>query len=118
MGGVENPRTMLLDDRRWVRSLRIAQDPVQRGRRDGHPCLRFGDLELRGRLPWSSNGAFLGVAGLDGGEVPCIYKPARGERQLWDFPDGLYLREVAAFDVAAALGWHLVPETVLREDLP
>jgi uncharacterized repeat protein (TIGR03843 family) len=58
------------------------------------------------------------VAGLDGGEVPCIYKPARGERQLWDFPDGLYLREVAALDVAAALGWHLVPETVLRQDLP
>jgi uncharacterized repeat protein (TIGR03843 family) len=80
--------------------------------------LAEGDLELRGRLPWSSNGAFLAVAALDGGEVPCIYKPARGERPLWDFPDGLFHREVAAFEVAAALGWNLVPETVLRQDAP
>ncbi len=80
--------------------------------------LAEGDLELRGRLPWSSNGAFLAVATLDRREVPCIYKPARGERPLWDFPDGLYHREVAAFEVAAALGWHLVPETVLRQDAP
>ena len=80
--------------------------------------LARGELELRGRLPWSSNGAFLGVATLDGHEVPYIYKPARNERPLWDFPDGLYHREVAAFEVVAALGWDFVPETVLREDAP
>lgn len=80
--------------------------------------LAEGDIELQGRLPWSSNGAFVATACLDGCVVPCIYKPHRGERPLWDFPDGLYLREVAAFEVATALGWGMVPETVLREDAP
>lgn len=48
-----------------------------------------------------------------------VYKPARGEAPLWDFPAGtLHLREVAAFVVSEALGWDLVPETVLREDGP
>jgi uncharacterized repeat protein (TIGR03843 family) len=85
---------------------------------DALTVLARGAIELQGRLPWSSNGAFLAVAVLDGCEVPCIYKPHRGERPLWDFPDGLYQREVAAFEVAEALGWHFVPETVLREDAP
>ena len=31
------------------------------------------------------------------GSVRAVYKPHRGERPLWDFPDGLYLREVAAY---------------------
>ncbi len=44
-----------------------------------------------------------------------IYKPHRGERPLWDFPDGLYLREAAAFHLAEALGWPVVPETLVRE---
>lgn len=48
-----------------------------------------------------------------------VYKPARGEAPLWDFPDGtLHKREVAAYRVSEALGWGLVPETVLRDDLP
>jgi uncharacterized repeat protein (TIGR03843 family) len=85
---------------------------------DALTVLTVGEIELQGRLPWSSNGAFLAVAVLDGYEVPCIYKPHRGERPLWDFPDGLYLREVAAFELSAALGWGFVPETVLRDDGP
>ncbi|MEX0952677.1 MAG: SCO1664 family protein [Nitriliruptoraceae bacterium] len=45
-----------------------------------------------------------------------VHKPARGERPLWDFPDGtLHRREVAAFEVSEALGWDLVPTTVLRD---
>lgn len=80
--------------------------------------LSEGSVELRGRLPWSSNGAFLAIACLADVEVPCIYKPHRGERPLWDFPDGLYQREIAAYEVGAALGWGLVPETVLRADGP
>ena len=44
-----------------------------------------------------------------------IYKPHRGERPLWDFPDGLYLREVAAYDLARALGWDVVPPTIVRD---
>jgi uncharacterized repeat protein (TIGR03843 family) len=48
-----------------------------------------------------------------------VHKPRRGESPLWDFPDGtLHLREVAAYEVAAALGWDLVPVTVLVEDGP
>ena len=45
-----------------------------------------------------------------------VYKPRRGERPLWDFPDGtLCQREVAAFLVSERLGWGLVPPTVLRD---
>jgi uncharacterized repeat protein (TIGR03843 family) len=48
-----------------------------------------------------------------------VYKPERGEQPLWDFPSGtLHRREVAAYEVSAALGWELVPCTVLREDAP
>ena len=80
--------------------------------------LAEGDIALEGRLPWSSNGAYLAVASLGGCDVRCIYKPHRRERPLWDFPDGLFHREVAAYEVSAALGWGIVPETVLRADAP
>src|SRR3712207_8067442 len=37
-------------------------------------------------------------------------------RSLWDFPRGtLCQREVAAYMLGAALGWTLVPPTVLRD---
>jgi hypothetical protein len=46
----------------------------------------------------------------------CVYKPVAGERPLWDFPPGtLAAREVAAYAVSKAAGWHLVPPTVMRE---
>jgi hypothetical protein len=45
-----------------------------------------------------------------------IYKPVRGERPLWDFPDGtLAGREYGAFLVSEASGWGIVPPTVLRD---
>ena len=66
-------------------------------------------------MPWSSNGTYLVEACLEGNALRAIYKPVRGERPLWDFPPGLYRREVAAYVVSEALGWGLVPETVLRE---
>ncbi len=45
-----------------------------------------------------------------------MYKPVRGERPLWDFPDGtLAGRELAAYLVSEATGWDLVPPTVLRD---
>ena len=47
-----------------------------------------------------------------------VYKPLRGERPLWDFPAGLHRREVAAYQLSEALGWGLVPPTVLRDDAP
>ena len=48
--------------------------------------------------------------------MPCIYKPVRGERPLWDFPDGtLAERELAAYLVSRAAGWDCVPLTVIRD---
>jgi uncharacterized repeat protein (TIGR03843 family) len=71
-----------------------------------------GDLELRGRIMPASNATFLG----DLGGVPVVYKPAAGERPLWDFPDGtLADREVAAYLVSCATGWDVVPQTWLAE---
>jgi uncharacterized repeat protein (TIGR03843 family) len=76
-------------------------------------------LTVLGRLPWSSNLTYL-VSLADTGDEPlqAVYKPAGGERSLWDFPDRLYLREVAAYALSEALGWGLVPPTVVRDDGP
>lgn len=78
--------------------------------------LTEGEVELEGQLPWSSNYSFL--VNVYDEELSClaVYKPKRGERPLWDFPDGtLCLREHAAYVVSQALDWGLVPPTVLRE---
>src|SRR5581483_878650 len=69
-------------------------------------------------MPWSSNGTFLVAVGHEGVEVAAIYKPGRAERPLWDFPDGLYRREVAAFALSEHLGWEFVPPTVHVPDGP
>ncbi|MCK6579063.1 MAG: SCO1664 family protein [Anaerolineae bacterium] len=69
-----------------------------------------------GILRWSSNYAFLINLTLDGQDVTAVYKPQRGERPLWDFPDGtLCYREQASFLTSHQLGWEIVPPTVLRE---
>jgi uncharacterized repeat protein (TIGR03843 family) len=79
--------------------------------------LECGELqETHGLIPWSSNYTFLIAIADDGLEALAVYKPRRGERPLWDFPDGtLCQRECAAFVVSQALGWNLVPPTILRE---
>jgi uncharacterized repeat protein (TIGR03843 family) len=85
-------------------------------------------------MPWGSNATLLagvhapgpepssdggGAAGTDDEPIMhAVYKPRRGERPLWDFPNGLDRREVAAYELSDALGWGIVPETVLRHDLP
>jgi hypothetical protein len=75
-----------------------------------------GAIDMEGLVPWGSNYTFL-VTIRDGARAtPAIYKPSRGERPLWDFPDGtLAYREVAAYLVSVALGWPHVPPTVLRD---
>ena len=75
-----------------------------------------GEIELIGRMPWSSNATFLAEATLGDLTSRVIYKPHIGERPLWDFPDGLWKREVAAYELGAALGWAVVPYTVARDD--
>jgi len=81
------------------------------------PDLTAGDLELRGRVPWSSNATFIGEIAVEGSPPrTVVYKPVRGERPLWDFPPGtLHCRELAAFVVSEALGWGIVPATVIRD---
>jgi uncharacterized repeat protein (TIGR03843 family) len=77
--------------------------------------LRDGELEVRGRMPFSSNATLLVTVCHDGEEGLGVYKPHRGERPLWDFPSGLGPREVATYELAAALGWEVIPPTVLRD---
>ncbi len=47
-----------------------------------------------------------------------VYKPVLGERELHDFEPGLHKRERAAYLLSEALGFGLVPPTVIREDGP
>jgi uncharacterized repeat protein (TIGR03843 family) len=77
--------------------------------------LQCGEIELEGRLPWASNATFLATIRMDDQECRAVYKPGRGERPLWDFPPGIYRREVAAYRLSETLGWNLVPPTVLRD---
>jgi uncharacterized repeat protein (TIGR03843 family) len=88
-------------------------------------ALTHGDLEVVGQITESSNVALLcevqgdvvrEAAEATGAPIHVIYKPVRGERPLWDFPDGtLAGREVATFVVSRAGGWDVVPPTVLRD---
>jgi uncharacterized repeat protein (TIGR03843 family) len=86
---------------------------------DDHELLTRGEIEIAGRIMPASNATFFGTATLDGVSIDCVYKPVAGERPLWDFPDGtLANREVAAYVVSEALGWDVVPPTLLRGDAP
>jgi uncharacterized repeat protein (TIGR03843 family) len=77
--------------------------------------LTRGAIRIRGRMPWSSNATFLVEVELDTATALAVYKPERGERPLWDFPPGLYRRELAAYRLSEALGWRLVPLTICRD---
>lgn len=77
--------------------------------------LQTGTLTLVGQALRGSNSTFLTQVIDTNLSVQAIYKPSRGERPLWDFPDfTLAQREVAAFIVSHLLGWNLVPPTVFR----
>ncbi len=78
--------------------------------------LENGQMDVEGLMPDSSNYTFLVRIADDDLQGLAIYKPRRGERPLWDFPRGtLCQREAAAYLVSSALGWAIVPPTVLRE---
>ena len=73
---------------------------------------------MLGLIPYSSNYTFLVEVTLDERSINAVYKPRRGERPLWDFPDGtLAARETAAWLVSEE-SWRMVPPTVLRDDCP
>ncbi|MFC8042925.1 SCO1664 family protein [Nocardia sp. NPDC057353] len=82
------------------------------------PLFRDGELAVLGRISTASNLTLVCDIATADPDTPLrvVYKPVRGERPLWDFPDGtLAGREVATYRVARALGWHTVPETILRD---
>ncbi len=78
--------------------------------------LESGRVLSQRYLP-SSNYTFLVELGADGPERCLgVYKPKDGETPLWDFPHyTLYKRERLAFLVSEALGWGVVPLTVIRD---
>jgi hypothetical protein len=84
--------------------------------------LAEGEIEIVGRILGSTNHAMFARVSraCPPPETPtvvdAIYKPIAGERPLDDFPDEtLGRREVAAFLVSEAIGWSIVPPTVLRD---
>jgi len=89
----------------------LMMSPVEIERLLGEATIEAGELVPRG-----SNYTF--AVQLQSGDLNFlgIYKPAGGERPLWDFPYGtLHFRERCSFLISQALGWHLVPPTVIRE---
>lgn len=78
--------------------------------------LATGQLRPLGLLPRASNFTFLAEVSDGTRAALAVYKPQAGETPLWDFPDGtLCAREVAAYELASALGWPSVPPTILRD---
>jgi hypothetical protein len=75
-------------------------------------------VEERAMLAAGSNYVFLlKLRHPEAGEGYAVYKPQRGEAPLSDFPDGtLYKREYAAYLLSEALGWRLVPPTIIRDE--
>ncbi len=87
-------------------------------RPDAERLLLDSDVEEYALLAAGSNYVFLlTLHHPEAGSGYAVYKPRRGEAPLMDFPDGtLYKREYAAYLVSEALGWHLVPPTIIRSD--
>lgn len=79
--------------------------------------LAHGSVEAEhGLMRWSSNYTFLVSVTHEDATIMGVYKPQKGERPLWDFPDGMLCkRELASFLTSEALGWQIVPPTVLRQ---
>ncbi len=76
-------------------------------------------LQVEGRLHGASNATLRCQVETAGGLLDCVYKPVAGERPLWDFPDQtITRRELAAYELAQAAGWDIVPPTAWREDGP
>ena len=99
------------DDEPDERGVELRVDPVD----DPIAHMLRGDIEIEGRMPYSSNATFLVHVSADGASHPAIYKPTRGERPLWDFEPGLHRREVATYLLSEHLGLGVIPPTVLRD---
>ena len=107
------------EDERTPRAADVTSASGEAGRAsEWLALLEAGDVEVEGRMPWSSNATLLVTVRLAGREARAVYKPGAGEQPLWDFPDGLFRREVAAYELSVATGLDVVPETVLRAEAP
>jgi len=81
--------------------------------------LAQGEINLRSRFILGSNYTYFVQLEYRGSMIDAVYKPMRGEKPLWDFPpETLAAREMAAFLISDALGWELVPPTVIRYEGP
>jgi uncharacterized repeat protein (TIGR03843 family) len=79
-------------------------------------ALRSCAFDVEGRVFGASNATLRCT--LETGTA-IVYKPQRGERPLWDFPEGtLTGREIASFEIDRVLGFDLIPPTVWRDDGP
>ena len=65
-----------------------------------------GNIDVLGRMPYSSNATLLADVTLGDQKVSAIYKPVKGEKPLWDFPAGLHRRETVSYT-------HLTLPTIL-----
>lgn len=94
-----------------------AQEPTEVTAETVIDVITHGDMEnTHGMLRYSSNYTFLVTMTKDDMSLPAVYKPRKGERPLWDFPDGtLCNRERAAYLTSDVLGWGVVPPTALRD---
>ncbi len=99
-----------------VYTARALDEPVRIPLDEAVDILETGEMDEEvGLMRWGSNYTFLVNIVRDDARLLAIYKPRRGERPLWDFPDGtLCNRETAAYLTAEALGWNLAPPTLLR----
>lgn len=99
-----------------VYTARALDEPVCIPLEEAKAVLAHGDMDEEvGLMRWGSNYTFLVSLLRHDTRVLAIYKPRRGETPLWDFPDGtLCNRETAAYLTAKALGWNMVPPTLLR----
>ncbi len=106
-----------MPDTGWVAEPGVPDaEPTALSLEDALHLLRAGELSIEGRLLDASNATLYCTTALDGVTATCVYKPVRGERPLWDFPDGtLAGREVSAYLVSEASGWDVVPPTVMRD---
>ena len=83
---------------------------------DKTALLQSGEITNMRRIANASNASIFCKVSSDNQSCFAIYKPIAGERPLWDFTTGnLASREYATFLIDRALGYNIVPETVLRE---
>ncbi|MAU10345.1 MAG: hypothetical protein CL607_11025 [Anaerolineaceae bacterium] len=102
---------------RCIHTASSLDDPISVAYDEVVDALTYGDInEEVGLMRMGSNYTFLVRVRHEEKTLLGVYKPRMGERPLWDFPEGtLCQREAAAYVVSDALGWDIVPPTLMRQ---